>query len=706
MKASRIAFLALLSSATVFANEIQKAELTEVVISASGFEQSADSNLRNVLVINADELNKRAYTSLEQALERISGVSFVNFGLGRNIDLRGQGDKSNVAVKVMIDGRSINVLDNSHGVTPLNSINLDDVERIEIIPGGGSVLYGNGTRGGVINIITKKRKSDNYSLALKGGGYDKKGVFGDVNARVDKYINDNVSLNFSLNGFNKQGYQEGYSQKGFFGDAKALFSLGDDTDMNLNFSYFQSKNTSSGYLTKEQIENNPRQKGSSENITKITRPEFSLDLNHKFSDFFELNLLAYHQQQKIEYLKDRLPYTMQGMTVTAYQDGSGFEDALSGANLKTKFNYMDKSYFILGYDFAYHDAKRLSIVHYSVPVIIPYHTMTTDLDMNKQSHSIFFLENHSFNDYFSISGGARMEYARYTGDRVYRNQMSMNIPPFPPNPTITDTTTTFKIDDKSTTNYAFEITPNFSYSDTGSIYAKFESSFVSPTPAQLVSRDQNLGYYTSNLNPEKYNTFEIGIKDFWWDFHQWQVSLFYTQSKDEISYLGDPHAIGGSFWHYYNISQTRRFGAEINLNQSFLDDSIRTYQSLSYIDAKITDGINDGKLIPYVSRVKTTAGLEYAFNKNFSSFIDLTYFSRAKDSGVINANTGKMVANAWIKDYFLTDIGFSYNYKGISLLAGIKNLFDKHYYTYQNSSANQYLAGDGRSYYLSLRYTY
>lgn len=469
--------------------------------------------------------------------------------------------------------------------------------------------------------------------------------------------------------------------------------------MNLNFSYFQSKNTSSGYLTKEQIENNPRQRGSSENITKITRPEFSLDLNHKFSDFFELNLLAYHQQQKIEYLKDRSLYR----GTTAYQDGSGFEDALSGANLKTKFNYMDKSYFILGYDFAYHDAKRLSIVHYSVPGIIPYHTMTTDLDMNKQSHSIFFLENHSFNDYFSISGGARMEYARYTGDRVYRNQMSMNIPS---SVTITDTTTTFKIDDKSTTNYAFEITPNFSYSDTGSIYAKFESSFVSPTPAQLVSRDQNLGYYTSKLNPEKYNTFEIGIKDFWWDFHQWQFSLFYTQSKDEISYLGDPHAIGGSFWHYYNISQTRRFGAEINLNQSFLDDSIRTYQSLSYIDAKITDGINDGKLIPYVSRVKTTAGLEYAFNKNFSSFIDLTYFSRAKDSGVINANTGKMTANAWMKDYFLTDIGFSYDYKSFSLLAGIRNIFDKQYYTYQNSSANQYLAGDGRSYYLSLKYTY
>lgn len=122
--------------------------LQKVVVSATGFEQDADSNLRNVISIEGKDLQNKGYVSLEQALERISGISFVNFGLGHNIDMRGQGDKSNIAVKVMIDGHAINVLDNSHGVTPLDSINLDNVERIEIIPGGGSVLYGNGTRGG------------------------------------------------------------------------------------------------------------------------------------------------------------------------------------------------------------------------------------------------------------------------------------------------------------------------------------------------------------------------------------------------------------------------------------------------------------------------------------------------------------------------------------------------------------------------------
>lgn len=176
MQESKIIKLSLLTA--LFLANLEAKELSEdvnlqkVVVSASGFEQEADSNLRNVISIEGKDLQNKGYTSLEQALERVAGINFVNFGLGRNIDLRGQGNKSNIAVKVMIDGRSINVLDNSHGVTPLQSVNLDNVERIEIVPGGGSVLYGNGTRGGVINIITKKQKLDALAFSVSGGGFD------------------------------------------------------------------------------------------------------------------------------------------------------------------------------------------------------------------------------------------------------------------------------------------------------------------------------------------------------------------------------------------------------------------------------------------------------------------------------------------------------------------------------------------------------
>lgn len=671
-KLYKLSLFALLLITNLNAQESNEAiNLQKVVVSATGFEQDADSNLRNVISIEGKDLQNKGYVSLEQALERISGISFVNFGLGRNIDMRGQGDKSNIAVKVMIDGRAINVLDNSHGVTPLNSINLDNVERIEIIPGGGSVLYGSGTRGGVINIITKKQKSDAFAINLKSSAYDHGRLGGNLGINGAKQINENLAFSFDIQSFNLDGYQEGYNEKGYFINTKTYIDINDNSDLTLGYNYFKSKNTSSGYLTKAQAQSNPTQKGKSDNITQINRPEISLDYHYYFDDIWEFNLEAFWQNQKINYLKSV---------------GSGFEDTLTGISLKNKLNYANNSYFISGYEFANHNAKRKSLMVY--------------MDMTKQSHSIFALDSHNFNEFFTLSGGARYEFSTYNTHRSYRNKMSMNgIPP-------SDTTTLFDTN-KNTNNFAFEITPNFKYSDTGNLYLKYERGFVSPTPAQFVNKDQKTQeYYSVNLNPEIFDTFELGIDDFWWDFYGFNLTLFYTLSKDEISLRGSPHAQGGGFWQYYNIDQTRRLGVELSLSQNFLDDDLIFRESLTYLDAKISKGVNDGMRIPYVSKIKSTAGLEYAWNKNFSNFVDLTYFSRAKDGGTKNTNTGKMSKNSWIRDYFLTDIGMKYNYKKLQILAGIRNLFDKRYYTYQDSKNDQYLAGNGRNYYVEFKYAF
>lgn len=648
--AFKLSLFALLLITNLNAQESNEAiKLQKVVVSTTGFEQDADSNLRNVISIEGKDLQNKGYISLEQALERISGISFVNFGLGRNIDMRGQGDKSNIAVKVMIDGRAINVLDNSHGVTQLDSINLDNVERIEIIPGGGSVLYGSGTRGGVINIITKKQKSDAFAINLKSSAYDHGRLGGNLGINGAKQINENLAFSFDIQSFNLDGYQEGYNEKGYFINTKTYIDINDNSDLTLGYNYFKSKNTSSGYLTKAQAQSDPTQKGNSDNITQINRPEISLDYHYYFDDIWEFNLEAFWQNQKINYLKDVSTMSSMGLSVPVYQNGSGFEDTLTGISLKNKLNYANNSYFIFGYEFANHDAKRTSIIHYDInsPKFQMSHTMTTLMDMNKQSHSIFALDSHEFNDIFSISGGARYEYSLYDTNRNYTSNMIISSIPRPSTPEL------FSTDDTSH-NFAFEITPNFKYSDTGKLYIKYERGFVSPSPAQFVNKDKiSQKYYSANLNPEIFDTFELGIDDFWWDFYGFNLTLFYTLSKDEISYLGNPHATGGGFWQYYNIDQTRRLGVELSLSQNFLDDDLIFRESLTYLDAKISKGVNDGMRIPYVSKIKATAGIEYAWNKNFSNFIDLTYFSRAKDGGTIDENTGKMSKNSWIRDYFL-----------------------------------------------------
>lgn len=564
--AFKLSLFALLLITNLNAQESNEAiKLQKVVVSTTGFEQDADSNLRNVISIEGKDLQNKGYISLEQALERISGISFVNFGLGRNIDMRGQGDKSNIAVKVMIDGRAINVLDNSHGVTQLDSINLDNVERIEIIPGGGSVLYGSGTRGGVINIITKKQKSDAFAINLKSSAYDHGRLGGNLGINGAKQINENLAFSFDIQSFNLDGYQEGYNEKGYFINTKTYIDINDNSDLTLGYNYFKSKNTSSGYLTKAQAQSDPTQKGNSDNITQINRPEISLDYHYYFDDIWEFNLEAFWQNQKINYLKDVSTMSSMGLSVPVYQNGSGFKDTLTGISLKNKLNYANNSYFIFGYEFANHDAKRTSIIHYDInsPKFQMSHTMTTLMDMNKQSHSIFALDSHEFNDIFSISGGARYEYSLYDTNRNYTSNMIISSIPRPSTPEL------FSTDDTSH-NFAFEITPNFKYSDTGKLYIKYERGFVSPSPAQFVNKDKNSQkYYSANLNPEIFDTFELGIDDFWWDFYGFNLTLFYTLSKDEISYLGNPHSTSGSWWKYYNIDQTRRLGVELSLSQNF-----------------------------------------------------------------------------------------------------------------------------------------
>ncbi|MCH3690638.1 TonB-dependent receptor, partial [Campylobacter lari] len=78
---------------------------------------------------------------------------------------------------------------------------------------------------------------------------------------------------------------------------------------------------------------------------------------------------------------------------------------------------------------------------------------------DKQSHSVFALDSHQFNDIFSISGGARYEYSLYDTHRNYTNKMIIFGMEQPSNPELFDA-------DDTSNNFAFEITPNFKYSDT------------------------------------------------------------------------------------------------------------------------------------------------------------------------------------------------------------------------------------------------
>nr|WP_156919946.1 TonB-dependent receptor [Comamonas composti] len=135
--------------------------MREVVVSASGFEQDIREAPASISVITRQDLEQKRFGNLAQALEDVEGVD-VGAGTdktgGPNISIRGMPPEYTL---VLIDGRrqnsAGNVTPNDFGGTQTSFLPpMSAIERIEVIRGPMSTLYGSDAMGGVINIITRK----------------------------------------------------------------------------------------------------------------------------------------------------------------------------------------------------------------------------------------------------------------------------------------------------------------------------------------------------------------------------------------------------------------------------------------------------------------------------------------------------------------------------------------------------------------------
>ena len=130
------------------------ATLDEVVVTATRFPENQGAAV-NVTVITAADIEKSAARTLPAILAQHAGIQVrSNDGTSDSmIDMRGFGMTGNQNTLVLLDGQPINDLDLS--AIRWSAIPLESIARIEIINGGGAVLYGAGASGGTINIITK-----------------------------------------------------------------------------------------------------------------------------------------------------------------------------------------------------------------------------------------------------------------------------------------------------------------------------------------------------------------------------------------------------------------------------------------------------------------------------------------------------------------------------------------------------------------------
>jgi outer membrane receptor for ferrienterochelin and colicins len=190
---SLVSATALLAAAGPALAQEAAAQLDDVVVTAAGFEQKITDAPASISVITVEELQTRPYMTLLDAVRDLEGVD-----IGETRDKTGQGTISMRGMGsdytlILINGRRQNnhgdIYPNNFGGNQFNHIPpLDSIERIEVIRGPASTLYGADAMGGVINIITK-RNLDRWSGSLTTARtFESNDEYGD-DTTVDFYAN-------------------------------------------------------------------------------------------------------------------------------------------------------------------------------------------------------------------------------------------------------------------------------------------------------------------------------------------------------------------------------------------------------------------------------------------------------------------------------------------------------------------------------------
>ncbi|MBW2593174.1 MAG: TonB-dependent receptor, partial [Deltaproteobacteria bacterium] len=230
--------------------------LGDIVVTATRSEQNVEKVPAHVAVITAEDIKASGAQSIPDVLRNLGGVLVSDLnGNGNNqtIDMGGFGETANRHVAVVINGRRVNPID--MGGVNWSIIPVENIERIEVLHGSGSVLYGDNAMGGVINIITKRGgEGSKFHVEAAAGtaNTSKMRVGGGFSAGP-------VGLDLGYTEYQTDGYRDRseLDRKNLYGNLQA--------DLTDSFSVFFDVNASEteyqlpGVLTKAQMDADRKQ---------------------------------------------------------------------------------------------------------------------------------------------------------------------------------------------------------------------------------------------------------------------------------------------------------------------------------------------------------------------------------------------------------------------------------------------------------------
>lgn len=628
--------------------------MKEVVVTGTRYEREIDKVPANITVIREKEIRESGAQSVPELIQFLSGVIVRDLnGNGNNqvVDMGGFGDSADRHVLVLVDGRRVNPIDMS-GVR-WTTIPIENVERVEILHGAGSVLYGDNAVGGVINIITKTIR----------GRHEFRGEYGIGNLDTKKgtmqmgFISKGTGIQFGFTQFRTDGYRDRSETE----RSNFHFKIRHETESVLSI-FFEGDVNSVDYqlpgaLTETQMNENreqavnPNDQGKDEDMTSLMGFE---------ADFGENGLLTLTLSRRAENRESDMAswWSFMDFDVTTYGIVSQY--------VLDKEIFSKENRFTFGVDFydTDYEASRGAFKG----------AKTNTYDHSRQLVAGYFQNECTLLPGFILNTGLRYESPKLRlGGNLAGNLVEYRV---------------------HEGEWAWNIGASYSFTPDFSAFARIYRAFRYPTV------DEYMSLFTGAINQElKQETaigYEIGAKVLKLKKFRMDMRAFLLNVDDEIAWNNNTN-------QNENLEETRHMGGEINFNISPLK-IMSIYGSLGYLSAKFTKGENDGKKIPLVPKWKGNLGMRLSPWDGLNLRLQYNYVGE-RYFGNDYANTQKKM-----DDYGTVDFYLSYKVKKLEFFLNGKNIFNKKYsdygyYTSWNNTYNYYPMPEC-IYYGGLRFTF
>ncbi|PRX31101.1 outer membrane receptor for ferrienterochelin and colicins [Orenia metallireducens] len=214
--------------------------LDEIVVTASKYEEKLSEAPVSIEVIDEEEIKQKNAKNTADLLRDIAGIDVNDYGgvVGsKNISIRGSSSKQ---VLILIDGVKMN--NHQNGVFDLGQVSIEQIERIEVVRGAASALYGANAVGGVVNIITKSGSQEPETITNVGYGSFGSQTYDLIHRGKDERLGYNVSFSKRESDGHRENSE--LAQENIF--TKFNYDLNNYSDLLLSLQYIDSDKGSPG----------------------------------------------------------------------------------------------------------------------------------------------------------------------------------------------------------------------------------------------------------------------------------------------------------------------------------------------------------------------------------------------------------------------------------------------------------------------------